>query len=118
MSETVRRCWQSAARLSPLLLAVRTAACGDEIQSAVNPSGPPAYGLSHLWWIMFYVCSIVYVIVLISVVAAPLKDKAAWQVQNEPIVTPYENDERTMRHIVVSAAVIIICILFLLRRVC
>src|SRR5204863_4067906 len=91
-----------------------TAACGDEIQSAVNPSGPPAYGLSHLWWIMFYVCSIVYVIVMISLVVALIRAKAASQVLNAPIVTPSENDERRMRNIVVSAVVITIVIFFVL----
>ncbi|HJP93781.1 MAG TPA: cytochrome c oxidase subunit II [Pyrinomonadaceae bacterium] len=108
------KCWQSAARLSPLLLALATAACGDEIQSAVNPAGPPAYNLNHLWWVMFYVCSLVYLIVMILLLYTLKTARAASQPPAAPILTPSAGSERRMRNVVISAVAVTIVIMFAL----
>src|ERR1041385_5782891 len=108
LKNSILRCRQLAPRLSPLLLALATAACGDEIQSAVNPSGPPAYNLSHLWWVMFYVCALVYLIVMILLFYTLKRARASSQVPAAQILTPSAASERRMRNVVVSAVAVTI----------
>lgn len=45
-----------------LASSLQTACAG--IQNSINPAGPQAERISHLWWLMFYVCSAVFVIVM------------------------------------------------------
>jgi cytochrome c oxidase subunit II len=45
-------------------------------QSALDPAGPQAALLSHLWWLMFWVCTAVFVIVIAIIAAAVLRRKA------------------------------------------
>jgi cytochrome c oxidase subunit II len=40
------------------------------IQSALHPAGPQAASISDLWWLMFWTCSAVYVVVLGVLLAA------------------------------------------------
>jgi len=39
-------------------------------QSALHPAGPQATSISHLWWLMFWTCSAVYVIVIAALLVA------------------------------------------------
>ena len=39
-------------------------------QSALHPAGPQAASISHLWWLMFWTCSAVYVIVITALLVA------------------------------------------------
>jgi cytochrome c oxidase subunit II len=43
------------------------------VQSALNPAGPQAGRISRLWWLMFYVCTAVFVLVIIAVVVAVIR---------------------------------------------
>ena len=52
--------------LIALVSALSFSSCGGGIQNAVNPAGPQANNLSRLWWLMFIVCSIVFVGVMIA----------------------------------------------------
>jgi len=49
-----------------LSLVLSSSSCGG-IDNALNPTGPQAQKLSGLWWLMFIVCSAVFVIVMIAV---------------------------------------------------
>src|ERR1044072_8425147 len=47
------------------LIALCCSSCGG-MQNCVNPAGPQAINLSRLWWLMFIVCSVVFVLVMIA----------------------------------------------------
>ena len=64
MIET-RKTWT----LCQCLLALCLSSCGG-IQNSINPAGPQADNLSRLWWLMFIVCSIVFVLVMIALLLA------------------------------------------------
>ena len=51
--------------IATLAVGLCLSSCGG-IQNAINPAGPNAQNLSNLWWLMFIVCSIVYVFVMIA----------------------------------------------------
>ena len=40
------------------------------IQSALHPAGPQAASISHLWWLMFWTCTAVYVVVIAMLLVA------------------------------------------------
>ena len=40
------------------------------LQSALHPAGPGAASISSLWWLMFWTCTIVYVLVMLALVFA------------------------------------------------
>jgi len=50
---------------------------GGGIQNAINPAGPNAQSLSRLWWLMFWVCLGVYVLVMIAMAIAVRKGTRA-----------------------------------------
>lgn len=81
------------------------------IQSALNPSGPNAASLAWLWWLMFYVCSAVYVLVLISLAIA-IKNGRRERDLN-PVLNPSPKTERRMRNVILSAVTVTVAILFL-----
>ncbi|HEY6661132.1 MAG TPA: hypothetical protein VI031_08320, partial [Pyrinomonadaceae bacterium] len=56
-------------RILQCVLALCFSSCGG-IQNAINPAGPQADNLSRLWWLMFIVCSIVFVLVMIVLLLA------------------------------------------------
>lgn len=48
-----------------LMLALLTAGCaGNGSQSALDPAGPQAAHIEDLWWFFFWVCTVVYVLVI------------------------------------------------------
>src|SRR5881394_1097898 len=88
LKNLIRTLRRSGARFSLALLALATAGCGDDIQSAINPSGPQAYRVNQLWWLMFSVCSIVFVIVMIALLLALRKKTADSHLATLPILEP------------------------------
>ena len=46
------------------------------IQSALHPAGPAAGSISDLWWLMFWVCAVVYLLVM-GALAAALRRRGA-----------------------------------------
>ncbi|MFN7931454.1 MAG: cytochrome c oxidase subunit II, partial [Blastocatellia bacterium] len=46
------------------------------IQSALDPAGPQAERLSHLWWLMFWVCAVIYVLVMSALIGAILQARS------------------------------------------
>src|ERR1044072_5028704 len=79
--------------------------CGG-IQNAINPAGPQANNLSRLWWLMFTICSVVFVIVMIALLWS-LRNRTRESVSElkKQIEQPREQ-ERRRRNVVISAATI------------
>ncbi|HEY0728313.1 MAG TPA: hypothetical protein VGD38_09610, partial [Pyrinomonadaceae bacterium] len=80
------------------------------IQNALNPAGPHAASLSNLWWLMFWVCSAVYVLVLIGLAIAIKNGRR--ETDLNPVLNPRPKTERRMRNVVLSATIVTVAILF------
>lgn len=85
------------------------ASCGG-IQSSVNPSGPNADSLSRLWWLMFYVCAAVFILVMIALAFAIRKGSRKSDLN--PVLNHSPQAEKRKRNAVVSAATVTAVILF------
>jgi cytochrome c oxidase subunit 2 len=85
--------------------------CGG-IQNSINPAGPQANSLSRLWWLMFIVCSIVFVAVMIALLLALRNQTREPQYASTPILEPPQQEERRCRNVVLSAVTITVIILF------
>jgi len=96
--------------IATLVVALCFSSCGG-IQNAINPAGPNAGNISKLWWLMFVVCSIVFVLVLITVLLS-LRKATAEAADRVPILEPSAESERRRRNLVISATTITIIILF------
>jgi cytochrome c oxidase subunit II len=72
------------------------------LQSALHPAGPGAASISDLWWLMFWTCTVVYVLVMGALVLAVRRRR---QGRDAP-------PERTLLRSVVGASVATIVILF------
>jgi cytochrome c oxidase subunit 2 len=96
--------------IATLVAALCFSSCGG-IQNAINPAGPNAGNISKLWWLMFVVCSIVFVLELITVLLS-LRKATAEAADRVPIVEPPQESERRRRNVVISATTITVIILF------
>jgi len=96
--------------LLALVVALCLSSCGG-IQNAINPAGPHAQNLSNLWWLMFIVCSIVFVLVMIALLLS-LGKRTAEAADRVPILEPPQESERRRRNVVISATSITVIILF------
>src|SRR3954447_11512523 len=107
MTGTIKRLVQCACALS---VTVCVSSCGG-IQNAINPAGPNAGNISKLWWLMFTVCSIVFVLVMIAVLLS-LRRATAEAADRTPIIEPSQESERRRRNIIISATTITVIVLF------
>ena len=80
------------------------------IQNALNPAGPNAASLSHLWWLMFWINSAVYLLVLIALAFAIRNGRRERDL--DPVLNPRPKTERRMRNVVLSATIVTTAILF------
>ncbi|HYG86843.1 MAG TPA: cytochrome c oxidase subunit II [Azospirillum sp.] len=81
------------------------------VQSALHVAGPQAARIEDLWWLMFWVCTVVYVLVLVPLLAAILR-------RRPPVVTPVPRPEpereRDIGRVVWSAVALTALTLFLM----
>jgi cytochrome c oxidase subunit II len=77
------------------------------VQSALDPAGPQAERISRLWWLMFWVCLVVFAAVIVALGYALRRGRRREAPDNSP-----EAESRTTKLIVGSLAVTVI-ILFL-----
>ena len=82
------------------------------IQNALNSAGPQADNIAGLWWLMFVVCSIVFVLVMIALLGAIKNRTREPQFDSTPILEPPPEQERRRRNVVVTAVVITVITLF------
>ena len=80
------------------------------IQNAINPAGPNASSLDRLWWVMFWGCAAVYVLVMIAVAIAIRKGMRRRDLS--PILEIPVETERRKRNAVLSAVTVSAIILF------
>lgn len=107
-TSTIQRVIKCLAALSVTLF---VSSCGGGIQNAINPTGPIAENLSRLWWLMFTVCSIVFVLVMIALLLS-LRKATAEAADRTPILEPSEESERRRRNVILTATTITVIILF------
>ncbi len=98
-------------RICQCLLALSFSSCGG-IQNAINPAGPQADSLSRLWWLMFTVCSIVFVLVLIAVLLALRKGTSEPPANTPPLLELSPEQQRRRRNAIISAVTITTIVLF------
>jgi cytochrome c oxidase subunit 2 len=82
-------------------------------QSALDPAGPQSGRISRLWWFMFYVCSAVFLLVSVSVLAAVFhRRKGKEKNEDAPDTSPEPKREQRMTRVVVGAVGLTAVILF------
>ena len=99
--------WWSAALVRACLLvsSVLSAGCAG-LQSALHPAGPQATHISHLWWLMLWICTAVFGLVMGFLLYAVFRPRPQGQT-----VTAPQTERRTARA-VVAAVVITGLVLF------
>ena len=99
--------WRSAAlvRVCLLVVSVLYTGCAG-LQSALHPAGPQATHISHLWWLMLWVCTAIFVLVMGFLLYAVFRPRPQGQT-----VTAPQTERRTARA-VVAAVVITGLVLF------
>jgi cytochrome c oxidase subunit 2 len=97
--------------LLPCALCLFTS-CGG-VQSALNPAGPQAARISRLWWLMFYVCTAVFVLVCLSIAAAVWHSRKKQEdVADASHIKPEARAEQRATRVVSGAVCITLIILF------
>src|SRR5215210_7217286 len=82
-------------------------------QSALDPAGPQAGRISSLWWLMFYVCSGVFLLVSIALLSAIFRRRESrGKTGDAPDTSPEPKGERRMTKVVMGAVGMTILILF------
>ena len=71
------------------------------LQSALHPAGPGAASISHLWWLLFWTCTVVYVLVM-GALAVAVRRRVGREAP----------PDRTLLRSVVGAVAVTIVILF------
>ena len=85
-------------------------ACGGGVHSAVNPVGPQAANIAKIWWLMFYVCTAVFVIVLAVLGISLIK---ARPVDEVPELDLPEDTKKRRTNAVIASVVATVVILFI-----
>jgi cytochrome c oxidase subunit 2 len=80
------------------------------IQNALNPSGPNAASLARLWWLMFWVCTAVFLLVMIALVLAIKNGRR--KADLNPVLNPSYQTENRKRNAVLTATSVTVVILF------
>jgi len=85
------------------------------LQSVLNPAGPQATSIGHLWWLMFWVSVAVFVIVTGFLAAAiVLGCRAAVRMRDVPADEIESRTDPWLRSAVSTGAVLTVVILFVL----
>src|SRR5215208_3463870 len=74
-------------------------------QSALDPAGPQAGRISGIWWLMFWVCSAVFVIVMAFLLFAVFRPRPKVEVARD-------KTERNMTRVVAGSVAVTVVILF------
>ncbi len=107
--------FKSALRLPAIIAGCCVHVFAGGVQSVTNPGGPQAHNIGQLWWLMFWVCSAVFVIVLALVLLAFLRGRRAAAGANLPLpvdLVASPEAEHRKGVIIVAGTVVTILILF------
>jgi cytochrome c oxidase subunit II len=94
----------------PPLTGLCLMACGGA-QTSIDPAGPQSLRLSQLWWVMFYVCSFVFVLVIIFTGLA-IRRGETFVEKSAPDLNPPRPQENRRRNLVITATAMTIAIMF------
>ncbi|HYG65189.1 MAG TPA: cytochrome c oxidase subunit II [Thermoanaerobaculia bacterium] len=85
-------------------------------QSALNPAGPQAGRIEDLWWLMFWVCTAVFVLVMLFFIAGMVRGRRARKERGveAPMSVEPGVERRMMRTIVAAVAATVITLFGLL----
>ncbi|MDQ3821117.1 MAG: cytochrome C oxidase subunit II, partial [Acidobacteriota bacterium] len=114
------RLWRWGSRcLSAAFACLFLAGCRGGIQSAIDPAGPQANRISKLWWLMFYVCSAVFVLVILATLAAVVRSRSRQskvarveKITEEPKLAQSSPEEQRMTRTVQGAVAVTVLVLF------
>ena len=112
--------WSRALRAAGILGVLLCGGYGP--QSALDTAGPQAGRIESLWWIFFWVCAVVYVLVLVFLflpllrgdVGRPAAGAAPEPSSDAPEITPDPAAERRRSSVVGAAVTLTVLILFAL----
>ncbi|HEV2912330.1 MAG TPA: cytochrome c oxidase subunit II [Pyrinomonadaceae bacterium] len=106
--------WQPALTFSFFILELAFLSGCRGAQSALDPAGPQAARIGRLWWLMFYVCSAVFLAVSIALLIAIFRERKGREKKkgDEPDTSPEPKRERLMTRIVAGAVGLTVVILF------
>src|SRR5687768_9130062 len=76
------------------------------IQSIIHPAGIQAARISHLWWVMFWICAAVWVLVAVTAMIAIYRGRAG--------AAANTSDSRIARYVAVAGAVSLVTLVGLL----
>ena len=100
--------WRSAAlvRVCLLVVSVLYTGCAG-LQSALHPAGPQATHISHLWWLMLWVCTGIFVLVMGFLLYAVFRPRQ----QNQTAIVP-ATERRTARAVVAAVVItgLVLCV--------
>jgi cytochrome c oxidase subunit 2 len=82
------------------------------IQSILDSAGPQAGRIESLWWVFFWVSTVVFVLVMIALVMAVVRSWRRGGERLDPLLDPPHERERRMAKTVGGAAAATILILF------
>ncbi len=88
-------------------------AYGGSPQSVIEPAGPQSAHINQLWWLMFYVCSGVFIVVIIFTFIALRGRRESSIGDTFPVDFPAPEAERRKRMVVISATAGTVLILFI-----
>jgi cytochrome c oxidase subunit 2 len=112
MSEMLFRIFRIHLLPFTLLLLPLLSGCGG-VQSVLNPAGPQSERISRLWWLMFYVCAAVFIIVIVSVFVAVYRSrKNPGTTFDTAYITPEPGSEQRVTRVVTGAVLATGLILF------
>jgi cytochrome c oxidase subunit 2 len=106
-------------RLAVVVTCLCLSSCRGGVQSAIDPTGHGADEISKLWWLFFYVCTAVFVLVIIAMLMAIYKGRrkrieasAAVPSVDQVPFEPLEESERRKKNVVTGAVGLTTAILF------
>jgi cytochrome c oxidase subunit 2 len=88
-------------------------------QSALDPAGPQAARIGDLWWLMLWVCTAVYILVLLAMLWGAFRRRRAEAGVIGPVVRPGIESERRLARWVGAATAVsaVILLVFLVASV-
>lgn len=82
-------------------------------QSALNPAGPQAARIEDLWWLMVWVCTGVFVLVMAALVGAMVKGRRRARAGSDALILPPPPEgERRMTRVVAASLGVTVVVLF------
>jgi cytochrome c oxidase subunit 2 len=82
-------------------------------QSALNPAGPQSGSIGRMWWLMFYTCSAVFIIVGVIVLMAIFRKRQERKKAGDtPDTSPDAKREQRLSRVVVAGIGLTVVILF------